>query len=129
MGGSGDSTYNPTPSARPKAVQLGGAGAGGSGGQEGEDDPCARLSFSSTLDSPEPDVVNDFEPGVELDVVLTEEDGTLVVVARTEDGEIAGTITNELPDLIRCLRGDRAFVAVVREVDGGAVRVDVHPAP
>ena len=114
MGGSGSSGYDP-PTPRP-----------GDGALPG-DDPCARLSFSAYISSPDPDVVPDLEVGDILDVVLTDNDGVPLVELRTDDASVAGTLTTNLGRLLPCIER-RAYVAEVTSIDGGAVQVDVRAA-
>lgn len=119
MGGSGDSGSMSRP---PPSETTGSSGSTGGGSPV---DPCDTLAFRTTLNSPEGDVVDDLEMTEELDVSLDDEGA---VVARRRTGQVAGSITANVADLLRCLDRGRSFVAIVRSIEGGAVTVDVQPA-
>lgn len=124
MAGSRGDPYPP-----PRTPPPGGGSppeAGGPGGTGGEDDPCARLRFDATLSSPEPAVVGLLVVGELLAVVLATADGVRLVEVRTADGRLAGTLMTNLPELLACLDRGVAYLAEVRSVAGGAVRVVVR---
>lgn len=89
--------------------------------------PCDQLQFDATVASPQPSVVQQLQPGDELDVDHRVSDGTRAIVLLTADGNLAGALTTRTADLLRCLQAGFEFVAVVRSVDGGAVHVHVQP--
>ena len=93
----------------------------------GELTNCDDLRFETNLASPVEEVVERLVGGAELVVSLEEGVVQPVVVARLEDDEV-GSIVERLRDLIRCLQMGRSFVAIVRTVDDGIVRVEVMPA-
>lgn len=97
------------------------------GGPGGEPDPCGRLMFDATLSSPEPAVVEVLVVGELLGVMLATADGVRLVEVRTADGRLAGTLMTNLPELLACLGRGVDYLAEVRSVDGGAVRLAVRP--
>lgn len=106
---------------------MSGHGGGGDGGATNGTTDCASLIFSTTLNSPNPDVIS----GLEIDQVLKvrRPDPTeRRILAVTEDGQTAGSITHgKQADLLRCLEEGRSFVAIVKNVAGGACEVQVRP--
>jgi hypothetical protein len=102
MSGSGGTVYDPEP---PRS-------------------PCERLSFNTILNSPNPGVVPLLRAGALLDIVAEpRSDGLIIVVAR-HGNAIAGAITSDqLLQLIECLKGGHRFVADVLSVKTS--RVDV----
>ena len=135
MGGSGDSTYEPPRAPRPpinegqapEGRSAISAGTGPGTDQEEGSDPCGNLAFESTLDSPEPAVVEQLAIGTELSLVLVDDEGVPLVEARTDDDQTAGTITDELPDLLPCLEAGWEYLAVVERIDGGLIEVRIRP--
>lgn len=120
MGGSGSSDYDrPMPPRRSSGV--------GPGGGSRDDDPCARLTFSAFISSPDPAVVTGLAVGDVLDVVLADSAGVPLVELHGTDGRVAGTLTTYLDRLLPCLDG-RAYVAEVTSVAGGAVQMQVQAA-
>jgi hypothetical protein len=100
----------------------------GSGGGRSGDNPvqpnCRNLSGPTQLSSPQQDVVEDLEEGVQL--TLSVEDST--VVAHFGD-RLAGTITwTQLAALVECIERGYEYVAIVTDIDGGRVRVRVELA-
>ena len=109
----------------------GGGGSGGGGGGFGPPDSgtdCARLRFLATLQSPQPDAVAGLKEGDVLDVVLAPGSGTTppVVEVRLPDGTTVGALIEHLTELLRCLGQGVQYVAEVRSISGGAVRVQVR---
>jgi hypothetical protein len=105
----------------------GGGGGGGFGAPEPETD-CARLRFLAWLQSPRAQAVALLSVGEELDVVLAPAaPGTPPIVeVRRTDGTTVAALMTRLPDLLRCLAEGFRYVAEVRDISGGAVRVMVH---
>lgn len=111
---------------------MSGSGGGAGGGGFGPSDPgtdCQRLRFSATLQSPQPQAVAALSVGELLDVVLAPGVGTTppVVEVRRADGTIVGALIEHLTELLRCLREGFTYVAEVRDITGGSVRVHVRP--
>jgi hypothetical protein len=110
---------------------MSGGGGGGGGGGFGPPDrgtDCARLRFQATLQSPQPGAVAAIAVGELLDVVLAPGSGTTppVIEVRRPDGTTVGALIEYVTDLLRCLREGYEYVAEVREISGGAVRVLVR---
>lgn len=120
------------PSPEPSDSPVGGGGAGGgdigggAGGSEGggAPDPCQIDSFETTLSNPAP-----------LAIVKTQKNQRLLVDARYGNvcvvnllGEECGVILAKSAQLLKCLQQGRRFVAVVKEVSIGQLRVEVRNA-
>lgn len=114
MGGSGGGggDYQPT-------------GGGGGGGPEPQPN-CAGLMFPTTLEQPHG--VPERRRGTVLELVPTPAQGGTVVVAIDDDGNLVGTVVDDLPNLLRCLDAGWAFVAEVVTVNYGIHSVVVRPA-
>jgi hypothetical protein len=115
---------------------MGGSGGGGGGGDYrprgdggGGSDPqpnCSGLRFATTLEQPHGAPVHG--RGAVFELVLTPSGGRVVVVAIDDDGDIIGTVVDELPNLLRCMDSGWAFVAEVVTVNYGIHSVVVRPA-
>lgn len=105
----------------------GGGGGGGGGGlspSSGVD--CARLVIRTTLNSPDPKVVGKLKKGDQLSIEVQGTRGPVVV--KNSAGQVAGSITaQQLLDLIKCIDDGYEYVAIVREVAGGKVDVEIRP--
>lgn len=109
---------------------LGMSGGGGGGGDfppPSREIDCTQLSFETTLDSPQPGVES-LAVGEVLDVDLREEDGVRNIAALKKSGELMGSITTHLTELLRCIQSGHNFEAEVLDVEDGAVRVRVQAA-
>ena len=85
-------------------------------------DACDITEFT-ILSSPNPLVVNTLGKD---DVLAIELEGQQPqrLVAKTDDGNIAGSITSQrMPDIAECIGAGHEFEAIVRSISGG--RVDV----
>jgi|ERR1700686_1771420 len=89
---------------------------------------CARLGFMTMLSSPEPSVVAKLAVGDYLRIALRLEGDLEIVAALSAQEELAGTLTTRLAELIPCLQAGWQYVATVMSIDGGAVRLEIHPA-
>ncbi len=106
---------------------MSGHGGGGGVGAGDEITECASLIFRTTLNSPDPTVLNDLAENDVLSVRRTGP-GNRRIVAVTEQGATAGSITHgKQVDLLRCLEDGVPFVARVERVSGGACDVQVRP--
>ncbi|MBN9239934.1 MAG: hypothetical protein J0J03_09685 [Leifsonia sp.] len=104
------------PSVTRPSSSLGGAGGG-------EDDACPQ-QFQTVLGSPTPDIVAELTLGELLDVVAI--DTPRAVIATLLSGETVGAITRDIARLRRCLADGVEYEAVVVDIAGGSVTVDVH---
>lgn len=86
---------------------------------------CQDLAFETNIASPDEKVVSSLTVGAELDVVLA--DGKTPLVIARFDGSVAGSIVENLADLIRCLQFGNTYAAAVLEIDDGVIRVKVRP--
>ncbi len=102
------------------------SGSNGNGG--GPLDPpelnCSTLSFNTTVNSPNPEVVPAIEIRQRLEIRLQ---GRIVVVGIPGSQDILGSInhTNTLR-LIECMGEGHEYVAIIREIQDGLVRIHVH---
>jgi hypothetical protein len=106
----------------------GGGGDGGFGPPDGGTD-CQRLRFIATLQSPQAQAVAAISVGELLDVVLDAGSGSTppIVEVRRTDGTTVGALIEHLTELLRCLREGVTYIAEVRDISGGSVRVQVRP--
>ena len=113
---------------------MSGGGGGGSsrktwrsGVQDGGigEDNCNITEFT-ILSSPDPEVVNTLAKNDVLTIELEGRDPERLV-AKTNDGSVAGTITSEgMPDIAECIRKSFEYEADVLSVNGGRVEVMVR---
>ena len=113
---------------------MSGGGGGGSsrdewrpGVQDGGvgEDEC-DISELTILSSPNPKVVSTLTENVVLTIELVGQD-LQRLVAKTEDGDVAGAITSkEMPNIAECIRAGFHYEAKVLSVDGGRVEVMVQ---
>ena len=101
------------------------SGSGG-GGYAPRESRCGNLSFSTVLGSPKRTVLALIRKGQILDLVLNTTP-TKVVVAMTNAGQIAGTITTMTQKLIECIEEGNSYEAEVTKVTGLQCSVDVRP--
>jgi len=95
----------------------------------GSDQPdCSTLTLTTHLNSPKPAVLKTLKKDSKLAIELQAQGGKPIVVAKTTQDQIAGSITGAgLADLIRCLQRGSPFHAVVISIAGGGCEVFVQP--
>ena len=102
--------------------------SGNNGNGSGPHDPheldCSTLSFNTTVNSPNPEVIAMISVQQQLELRLL---GEIVVVGIPRTQDVLGSVnhTNTLR-LIECMREGHDYVAVVREIQDGLVRIQVH---
>lgn len=90
---------------------------------------CDSLVINTQLSSPKADIVRRLTKGDELTVVLEKYATGQVVVVAKHNGDITGGLTApETARLRACMEQGTSYNATVLEVNGGQVRVRVHPA-
>lgn len=109
----------------------GGGGGGGVVNTPGNGPPrvpCDELTFDCYLASPAPDVVARLVTDDILNLQIgTSASGGMVVEARTQSGDVAGSISAQIHAILECIQAGFAFVATVISVNAGAIRVHVSP--
>ena len=97
-------------------------GGGGEGGPDGGDDPCS-FTITTSLASPNPQVVEKINEGNVLHLVLNEGGAVPIVEARFEGDEVAGTIAGipNLRALIGCMKLGVNYDFKVKQKTGGRV--------
>lgn len=95
---------------------------GGGGGPDGTD---CNLDFRTQLASPVAAVIGALAVDEVLPIDLEDSGGVRVVVARTAAGSIAGSIVDNVGQLLRCIQKGNTYEATVQSVSGGAVTVGV----
>lgn len=121
MSGGGSSDYDPPLRPDPKSK---GGGEGGGGG--GEFDRCLFTDIT-ILSSPNPAVVATLSVGDTLNVVHQAAPVQRVVVM-TAANQIAGSITSaQVLLLTECIGEGRLYVAIVTNISGGRVTVEIRP--
>lgn len=104
MGGSGSTSWTPTP---PR-------------------DPCGTLSFRAVINSPQPPIIRQLQVGDVLEVKLQTHPQIAVIVEH--QGSVAGALTGtKVNSLINCLQNGYEFEAEVHSLSGGNCTVDVRP--
>lgn len=87
--------------------------------------PCARLSFQATVNSPKPDVVSHLTVGDVLDVVLNPQGQGVVL---EQHGQLAGSIVgSQVAQLVNCINSGFDFQATVVQLNGGHCVVRIEP--
>jgi hypothetical protein len=106
------------------------SGGGGSGGigpsGPTENIDCARLAFDTTLASPQEAIVAMLAVGDALDLQIRSSGGWDVIAAVTASGDVAGSITDRTPDLLRCMQEGVTYVAEITAMSGGWIELHVH---
>jgi len=103
MSGSGTPGYKPTPPAN----------------------PCARLSFQATVNSPKPDVTSRLTVGDALDVALSPQGQGVVL---EQNGQLAGSIVgSRVAQLVNCINSGFDYQAIIIELNGGHCVVRIDP--
>lgn len=100
--------------------------SGSNGDIGGAADPilrCESISFNTDVNSPQAEALAGLEVKDKLDVVL---DNYIVVVRRQDTGDLVGTINwSSIARLIECLEEGHAYVALIRDIEDGLVKVHV----
>lgn len=109
------------------------SGPGGSspprGGNGGGGVDCDSLVVDTTLNSPEPAVVKTLKKGSKLGVEVGQSPhGRDILLAKTADGKIAGSLTPpRVLDIMNCLKGGHQYIAeVLADPTDGDCRVRIH---
>lgn len=95
------------------------------GGGGGPDSVNCDLRFRTQLASPVAAVVAGLVAGGDLVIDLEDSGGVQVIVAKTTAGAIAGSIVDNVGQLIRCIQQGNTYAATIDAVAGGAVTIDV----
>ena len=104
-------------------------GGGGGGGQPPAPIPCDSLQFDATVTSVDEDVAQAVAPNDSLTVGLQPSgDQFNTVVLITDGGQVLGSLTTRVFDILRCLEDGATFQADVVEVEQELIRVQVHPS-
>lgn len=107
---------------------MSGSPGGGGGRRTPDTFDCSSLVVRTHLNSPKPAVLKKLHKGSQLTVDLESRGGKIIVVAKTAQQEIAGSITAGagLASLIKCLEQGVAFKAMVSSIAGGGCEVVVQ---
>jgi len=97
---------------------------GGSGGTNFEPvKDCGSISFNIDINSPQEHAMEGLEAQDKLDVVLS---NNMVVVVRQDTGDMLGSINwSSIARLIECLGDGFEYVAVVRAIQDGLIKVHI----
>ncbi len=110
---------------------MSGRGEGSGGGGGAPDDPnatCDKLKFEAQLTSPQPAVVKTLALGEVLDVQLVNMNGTLVIQVQKAGQPVGGLVGPDATRLRNCIGNGHLYVATVKTLNGGQVRVQVAHA-
>ena len=87
--------------------------------------PCSRLSFQATVNSPKPDVINHLTLGDVLDVALNPQRQGVVL---ERNGQLAGSIVgSHVAQLVNCINSSFDYQATVVQLNGGHCVVRIDP--
>lgn len=100
------------------------SGSGG-GGYTPRVSDCGNLSFTTVLGSPKKTVLAVVRKGHILNLII-QQTPTKVVVAVTNTGQTAGTITTMTQKLIECIESGHSYEAEVIHVSGVQCSVNVR---
>ena len=99
----------------------------GGGGGGGDDTQCDKLSFKAHLTSANAKVIKSLKAKDVMEVKVRSGSST-VIVAVTEQGDLAGAITSgRHAKLLSCLKAGYEFKATVLAINGGDCEVEVRP--
>lgn len=101
------------------------SGRGGSPSPGGDGVECAAFYKNIPLMSPDSTVVNGLKIGDELAFEIWEADGKKGLHVRHK-GEVAGSVTKNAAQLIRCIQGGHTYTAIVTSIDGGSVTLEAR---
>ena len=87
---------------------------------------CADMSFTTVLGTPKRPILAQLRKGHVLQLVL-ETGQTKIVVAKTNAGQMAGTITTMTQKLIECMEKGYEYEAEVSQVTGLQCSVVIRP--
>jgi hypothetical protein len=88
---------------------------------EGGGDDC-ELNFETELLNPDPIVVAELNAESRLGIELDEE---RMSVLATSNGRRVGSIGNNVPVLVRCIRSGNQYSGRVLNIDGGRVVIEI----
>ena len=98
---------------------------GGGGGAVTPTLQCETISFSTDVNSPQSDAMAGLKIQEVLDLEIR---NNTVVLIRRENKKILGSINwTSLLKLIECLNEGYKYVAIVRQIQGGLIKVQVSP--
>lgn len=90
--------------------------------------PCANLIERTYVNSPVPGIVAALKAGDVLEVQLQVGTQPAALLAVAASGSTAGTLTPpRLPQIIDCMQQGYLYIALVLEVNGGQVKVEIRP--
>ena len=106
---------------------MSGSGGTGQGIRVDTQTPCENLIFETLVAAPDPEAVSVLHVGVILNLDLRGSgDGRHIAVLN--GNQQVGSITERVPDLIRCMQKKFRFEAEVISIRGGLVQIQVRPA-
>ena len=109
-------------------TDAGGTGSGGGSGSGGISE-CAKLIERTFVNSPAPTAVAALHVGDVLQVALQNVSGVQTLRALDSSRATVGSLTpTRLPQIIECIEGGFEYVAVVQEISGARVKVEIRPA-
>ena len=102
---------------------MSGSGGGGSGGVSSFEPDCGSISFNTDINSPKESEMKGLRAQDKLDVVLLD---NIVVVKRRNSAGILGSVNwSSISKLIECLNAGFKYVAVVRDIQDGLIKVHI----
>lgn len=102
---------------------MSGSSGGGGGSSFEPVKNCASISFNTDINSPQEHSMEGLEVQDKLDVVLS---NNTVVVVRQDTGDTLGSVNwSSIARLIECLRDGSEYMAVVRDIQDGLIKVHI----
>lgn len=88
-------------------------------------DPCSKLTFEATVNSPQASVLAQITVGDVLEVVSTESGQGAAVL---HQGSVVGALTGtRVAQLINCMNSGFTYTATVKTLNGGQCIVRIDP--
>lgn len=101
------------------------SGKGGGSTPTGDGADCAAFYKNIPLLSPNPEVVNSLEKGDQLEFDISEVEGKKVLRV-TRNTAVAGAVTKNAAQLIRCIQNGHNYIAIVTEINEGSVMLEAR---
>jgi len=108
----------------------GGSPGSNYGGGNGDDTPsCETLVVRTFLSSPDPSVIRSLKVGDVLTVTLQQQSDVDMLLAVDSFGKVSGSLVPRyFAKFVSCIRDGTNYVAVVQDLNGGQVLVEIRPA-
>ncbi|MBC7981337.1 MAG: hypothetical protein H7Y36_12310 [Armatimonadetes bacterium] len=104
------------------------SGGGGGGDGSGEAIDCYKLSERVQLSSPVPSVIGSIRVNDVLDIEVQTHSGTPLLMVMTNAKSIAGSVVPmNMASFLACIDKGVHYMAIVLDIAGGSVKVEIRP--